>query len=389
MSNFELHPHQKDALGKLRNGSILVGGVGSGKSITALAYFNLIAPRKPIKVVTTAKKRDSGEWYSDAMKMALKADLEVFSWNSIKNLTDIEGECFIFDEQRVVGYGVWTDSFLKIAKKNKWLLLSATPADTWMDLVPVFIAHGFYKNKTDFCANHVRWSRFAKYPKVDGYVGMNHLVELRKKIFVEMPHVKTAVREDHFVNVDFDREEQRLLHQERWNIYDNEPIKDAGELVRLLRRSTNSHPSRLEAVRELCRTNPRVIIFYNYNYELDILRLLHTELDVAVAEWNGQLHEPLPTTERWIYIVQYQAGSEGWNCITSDTVVFYSLPYSYRNFEQAKGRIDRINTKYEKLHYYILRSQSIIDRAVWSTLMRKKSFQTSAFARKHWDDPQN
>jgi hypothetical protein len=385
MSNFELHEHQKVALGKLRNGSILVGGVGSGKSITALSYFNLIAPRKPIIVVTTAKKRDSGEWYSDAMKMGLRADLEVHSWNNIKKLISIRDACFIFDEQRVVGYGVWTESFLKIAKNNQWLLLSATPADTWMDLVPVFIAHGFYKNKTDFTTNHVRWSRFAKYPKVDGYVGMNHLIELRKKIFVEMPHIKTAVREEHIVDVQFDRVEQAVLHQDRWNIYESEPIKDAGELVRLLRRSTNSHPSRLDAVRRICEQSPRVIIFYNYNYELDILRLLHTELDVPVAEWNGHLHEDLPKGDRWIYIVQYQAGSEGWNCITSDTVIFYSLPYSYRNFEQAKGRIDRINTKYEFLHYYILRSQSIIDRAVWQTLMRKKSFQTSAFAKRHWD----
>jgi hypothetical protein len=389
MSNFELFEHQKDAIGKLRNGSVLVGGVGSGKSIAALSYFNLIAPGRPVIVVTTAKKRDSGEWERDAMKMSLRADLEVVSWNGIKNLRKERDCCFIFDEQRVVGYGVWTESFLEITKHNQWILLSATPADTWMDLVPVFIAHGFYKNKTDFCSNHVRWSRFAKYPKVDGYVGVNQLVEYRKRIFVEMPHIQPAKREEHIVNVGYSQEEQKILHQDRWNFYESQPIKDAGELVRLLRRSVNTHRSRMDAIHRIFGEHQKLIIFYNYNYELDILRLLHTELDVVVAEWNGQLHEPLPEGERWIYIVQYQAGSEGWNCITTDRMIFYSLPYSYRNFEQAKGRIDRITTKYDTLHYYIFRSNAIIDRAVWQTLMRKKSFQTSAFARKHWDDPQN
>ena len=383
---FELHPHQKLAIQQLKNGSILVGGVGSGKSITALHYFSLVAPGKPINVVTTAKKRDSGEWFTDALMMSLRSKLEVFSWNAIKKLKDVRNECFIFDEQRVVGYGVWTESFIQIAKNNQWLLLSATPADTWMDLIPVFIAHGFYRNKTDFCEQHVMWSRFAKYPKVDRYVGNNQLVAHRKAIFVEMPHIKPAIREEHIVKVDYDRDEQTMLHQKRWNFYDGAPIKDAGELVRLLRRSANTNPSRLDAIREIAIDNPRIIIFYTNNYELEILRTLHTELDVPVAEWNGHIHEDIPQGERWIYLVQYLAGSEGWNCVDTDCMVFYSLPYSYRQFEQAKGRIDRINTKHPVLNYYILRSNSIIDHAVWRTLMRKKSFQTSAFAKKYWGE---
>jgi hypothetical protein len=384
--DFELLPHQEDALLRLKNGSVLIGGVGSGKSITALEYFRRIAPQRPLIVVSTAKKRDSGEWYRDAMKMSLKADLEVVSWNAIPKCVAERDTNFIFDEQRVVGYGVWTKSFIEITKHNRWLLLTATPADSWMDLIPVFIAHGFYRNKSDFCEQHVRWSRFTKYPKVEGYYDEYVLRAHRDAIFVEMPHLKHTVRHEEFNNVAFDSKLQRVIFTERWNPYDDAPIKDAGEMIRLLRRAANTDPSRLEKILDLHKTHPRMIIFYNHNYELDALRGLMFEADIPFAEWNGHKHEPLPDEDTWMYLVQYQAGSEGWNCTTTDTVVFFSLPYSYRNFEQAKGRIDRLDTPFTNLHYYIFRSRAMIDQAIWKNLQKKKNFQATAF-KKLWDKP--
>lgn len=380
--SIELAPHQVDALAKLKNGSVLVGGVGSGKTITSLAYFTQKAPQKRIIAITTAKKRDSGEWYADALKMSLRADLEVDSWNNLWKYADVEGVGFIFDEQKVVGNGKWVESFLEVTKKNEWILLSATPADTWMDLVPIFIAHGFYETRAQFNYQHVVFDRWVKYPKVDRYLDVHILENLRREIYVEMPHLAKAKREDHIVEVDFDLEEQITLWSDRWNFYDEVPIKDAGELMRLLRLSNNTHRSRYEAAKKICEEHPRVIIFYNHNPELEILRTLHTDLDRPVAEWNGHLHQEIPDTDEWIYLVQYQAGAEGWNCIDTDTVVFFTLPYSYKQFEQAHGRIDRMNTKYEILHYYILKSQAIIDQGIWKALFRKKNFQASAFAKK-------
>jgi hypothetical protein len=376
---FDLFDHQIDALKRLNNGSVLVGGVGSGKSVVALQYFKKAAYGKKVVVVTTAKKRDTGEWFKDAAMVGLGAELEVISWNGILNCQADRDTCFIFDEQRVVGYGVWTKAFLEITKHNPWLLLSATPADAWMDLVPVFIAHGYFKNKTQFCNEHVQWSRFAKFPKVERYVNTGILETYRRRIYVEMPYKKPTERHDHVVQVGFDQDEQRMIWTERWNIYEEEPIKDMGEVVRLLRKSANSHDSRYLKLVDICSEHPRVIVFYNHNYELDILRGLAEDLDYTVAEWNGHKHDPLPDTEEWVYLVQYQAGSEGWNCITTDTVVFYSLPYSYRNYEQAKGRIDRLDTKYVDLHYYIFKSKAIIDTAIWRNLMRKKNFNVTAF----------
>lgn len=382
---FELASHQVEAIEKLDTGKILVGGVGSGKSITALAYAAKAHPTKKIIVLTTAKKRDNGEWFSDAMKMSLRQDLHVDSWNNIKKYEDVEDAFFILDEQKLVGKGAWVNSFYKIAENNAWVLLSATPADTWMDLAPVFIANGFYKNKTEFNDHHVRWARFVKYPKVDGYLDVWLLDQHRSAIYVEMPYLKKAVREEHIIEVDFNLEQQKLLFMSRWNFYDNVPVKDAGEMMRLLRKSANSDISRYEKLKDIIAEKKRVIVFYNHNYELDQLRLLVTELDIPVNEWNGWVHQDLPEGDEWVYLVQYQAGGEGWNCVTTDTVVFYSIPYSYRNFEQAKGRIDRLNTEYEVLHYYIFKSRAIIDNAIWKSLTRKKNFQASAFAKRQWE----
>lgn len=364
----QLMPHQEKAKMEMRNGCILKGGTGSGKTITALAYYSDIEHAERLIVITTAKKRDSGDWEAEARYFGLFP--EVDSWNNLPSYQDTEGAFFIFDEQRVVGSGTWVQAFLKITQKNQWILLSATPGDTWMDYVPVFLAHGFYKNRTEFLRDHVIFSRFAKYPKVERWIGTEHLVRLLKSILVEMPYEKHTTRHSVDVFVTYDQEKYNIAWKNRWNFLEDRPIRQVGELFSLIRRVVNSDPSRIGRVRDLLVTHPRIIIFYNFDYELDILRTL----DVTKAEWNGHKHEPVPDTDEWVYLVQYRSGSEAWNCIETDTIVFYSLTYSYRSFAQAHGRIDRLDTPYTNLFYYVLRSSSGIDEGIRETLLKKKDF---------------
>ncbi len=154
-------------------------------------------------------------------------------------------------------------------------------------------------------------------------------------------------------------------------------IKDVAEMFRLIRRVVNSDPSRLEMIRHLMTLHPRLIIFYSYNFELDILRTLCDEIEVG--EWNGHQKDGVPESDNWVYLVQYVAGAESWNCISTDAMVLYSLTYSYKNFIQAQGRIDRLNTKFETLYYYILASNSIVDRAIKKSLESKKNFNERKF----------
>lgn len=379
----ELMKHQKDAIELLGNGKILYGGVGSGKSATAIAYYIQRESPRDIVVITTAKKRDSLDWEGTAAKFGISTDstlsahgsITVDSWNNISKYVDDQHgseRFFILDEQRLVGSGAWVKAFLKIAKKNRWIMLSATPGDTWIDYAPVFIANGWYKNITEFKLEHVVYAPYVKFPKIIRYVSTDKLERLRNQILVEMPYLKHTERIMNYLQVGYDQELWDKAVRKRWHVYEDRPIKDVGELFRVMRKIVNSDPSRLETIRDLMKVHPRLIVFYNFNYELDILRTLYGE--VEVGEWNGHKKTPVPTTDNWVYLVQFVAGAEAWECTSTDAMVLYSLTYSYKNFMQAQGRIDRLDTKYTDLYYYILASWAPIDNFIRRSLKEKRNF---------------
>jgi superfamily II DNA or RNA helicase len=381
----DLRPHQEKALEGLSDGKILWGPVGSGKSRVAVAYYEKQHWGRDIYVITTAKKRDSADWTGEFAQIVIGKKLDatsggvltVDSWNNIDKYKDVKNEFFIFDEQRLVGGGKWVKAFLKIAKYNKWILLSATPGDTWLDYIPVFVANNFYRNRTEFKLEHVVYAPYAKFPKVVRYLNEGKLNKYRNEILVQMYYTKHTTRHPITIFVGYNKPLLDNVIKNRWHIYKNKPIRDIAELFQVMRRVVNSDPSRLRAVRELLTEHDRVVVFYNFDYELELLRGLQS--DITVAEWNGHKHEEIPKTKRWVYLVQYVAGSEGWNCIETDTILFYSLTYSYKNWEQAHGRIDRLNVPFSDLYYFTLRSKAIIDTAIWRSLKAKKSFNVGSF----------
>lgn len=381
-----LYPHQREAVSKMKNGSILCGGVGTGKSRTALYYYwERVLGEKPsgppLYIITTARKRDTKDWEKEAEGFPFP--IQVDSWNNIKKYAEVQHGFFIFDEQRVVGYGVWTKSFLRIARNNGWILLTATPGDTWMDYVPVFIAHGYYRNKTDFIRQHVVYSRYSKFPKVDRFENTGKLIRQRMDILVPMEFRKHTVQHEEIVWVPYDKDKLKRVLISRWDIYKNEPIRDAAGLCRTLRQVVNEDTSRILQLELLLDKRKTAIIFYNFNYELELLRRMADRMDIPFAEWNGHKHEPLPEGSRWVYLVQYTAGAEGWNCTTTDTMIFYSQNYSYKIMAQAAGRIDRLNTPYTDLYYYHLMSHATIDLAIRKSVREKKVFNERMFAERN------
>lgn len=398
----ELRDYQLDAINRMKNGCILCGGVGSGKSRTSLAYFfkecggdwgqngEYVAMSDPIDlyIITTARKRDTLEWEAELVPFLISKDplvslygdnmeVTIDSWNNIGKYADVKDAFFIFDEQRVVGYGAWTKSFLKIARGNKWILLSATPGDTWSDYIPVFIANGFYRNKTEFSREHIVYSRFTKYPKIDRYENTGRLIRYRNDILVDMDFKRETVQHHEDINVSYDIQQYKDIMRNRWDIWENQPITNASGLCYALRKIVNTDESRQVALLEILEIHPRLIVFYNFDYELDILMNIAYGEAVEVAQWNGHKHQPIPEGDRWIYLVQYTAGAEGWNCIKTDTIVFYSQNYSYKIMQQSAGRIDRLNTPYTDLYFYHLRSKSGIDLAISKALKAKKKFNES------------
>ncbi len=415
----KLTDYQLKAIDELKNGSILCGGVGSGKSRAALGYYlfkvckgdtkvigyeelpwdqNGIHSRieemkepRDLYIITTAKKRDCKEWQQECSYYMLFEEREnslsnvkvsIDSWNNIKKYKDVYGAFFIFDEQRVVGSGAWVKAFLNISRKNQWILLSATPGDQWSDYIPVFVANGFFKNKSEFTRQHCVFSPYTKFPKIERYIGEKRLEQLRSKILVQMEDERKTIRHNEYIRVDYDQNLYRIVMRNRWDPYENCPIEETGKLLYLIRKVCFSDPSRIEALDRIMKDKKCCIVFYNFTYELHMLREYAEKNGIKYKEWNGEKHQEIPKGESWLYLVQYSAGCEGWNCVTTDTMVLFSQNYSYRVLEQACGRIDRMNTPFCDLYYYHFRSNAPIDIAIWRKLKDKKNFNERSFIRR-------
>ena len=397
-----LYAHQQEALDKLHNGAILNGTVGSGKSITGLAYYftkvcngNLdtleMGKKIDIYIITTAMKRDKKEWDAECARYLLSTDpakcyhgvkVVIDSWNNIKKYEGVSGAFFLFDEQRVVGNGAWVKAFLKIAKANQWILLSGTPGDSYMDYIPVFIANGFYRNRTEFIRNHVIYKRYLKYPAVERFVGTKKLAYLREKVLIDMNFKRATLAHHETIIVPYNVDIYKQLLKTRWNVYESRPVETSAELCYLLRKTVNSDYRRLETLANLLSQHKRAIIFFNHTYEAELIIELCKSLDIPCARWDGKKHEQIPKTEAWAYIVQYAAGDSGWNCTDTDTVIFYSQSYSYKSTVQAAGRIDRLNTPFTDLYFFHLRSNAGIDRAINAALKRKQEFNATRYIKK-------
>lgn len=399
----EVDKNQIAAINKLKPGSILCGGTGSGKSRTALVYYfekvcggevtgeeyKVMTRPRDLYIITTAFKRDKFEWDLELSPFLLSRNQDlnmsgnkviVDSWNNIRKYTGISGAFFIFDEQHLIGSGAWVKAFYAISKKNPWILLTATPGDTWTDYIPVFVANGFYKNKTEFIKRHVIFNRYVSYPLVDRYLETKRLIFLKNQILINLDYEKQTTSYEEIIYADYDRAAYYYVVKNHWDIFDDEPIANASKFAHVLRRLVFTSYDRIAKVKRYCEEHPKTIIFYNYNYELDLLKEWLSDLNgYSIAEHNGFKHESIPTTSQWIYLVQYNSGSEAWNCTTTDTMIFYSMNPSYKIMVQAAGRIDRRNTPFEKLYYLKMSSKSPLDKKLEKTLAEKRDFNEVEF----------
>lgn len=399
-----LYDFQMAAVKKAGNGCIFNGGVGSGKSRTSLFYYfkeqggwiegsdytPMVEP-KDLYIITTAMKRDKKEWDGELSWFRMSTNPEtnyyknkviVDSWNNIKKYIDVKGAFFLLDEDHLTGSGAWVKAFLKIAKNNDWIILSATPADTWSEYWAVFVANGFYKNKTEFQREHIVYSRYTKYPQIERYLNTQRLERLRDRILIDMNFQRHTRPHHEDIYCSYDISFYKETFKKRWDPYKDEPVQQASSLCYILRRIVNSDERRQTILLELLEDHPRSIVFYNFDYERDILLNLGYVEGTKIAEWSGHAHQPIPTGDKWVYLVNYTAGCEGWNTITTDTIIFYSQNYSYKVMTQAAGRIDRLNTKFIDLYYYHLKSRSGIDLAISKALQEKKKFNESRWLAK-------
>ena len=397
-----LKPEQQEAVDKLQSGNILVAGTGAGKSRTGLYWYfkenggafigdeyKPMTDPKDLYIITTAEKRNTHDWDKEMSLYLLSTNPEanhyqnkvvVNSWQQISKYKTVSGAYFLFDEDHLTGTGEWVKSFLKIAKNNKWIILTATPGDKYEDYGPVFVANGYFSSISEFKQRHIIYDYRPGWPRFVKCVGTARLDRLKQRIIVRMNYEHKVEVHSTDILCDYDTVLYKTVVRQRWNPYENKPIENASQYCYCLRRITNLDESRVEACKEIVNQRNRVIIFYNHDPELYLLREVDFGPDVAIAELNGHKHEAIPDTPRWVYLVNYAAGAEAWECTKTDTVIFYSQNYSYKTMVQAAGRIDRRNTPFSDLYYYHLKSRAPIDLAIEQCIKAKKKFNENTFA---------
>lgn len=399
-----LYDFQREALNELSVGKILCGSYGSGKSRTSLAWYfeknggvfdryNFKQMEKPrdLYIITTAKKRNELEWEKEFIPFQLsskpdenfyKNKVVVDSWQNVGKYKFVTGADFIFDEDHVTGKGVWVDAFYEIAKSNDWIILSATPGDTYEQFIPVFVANGFYKNRTQFLHEHAIFNRYTPYQKIEGYMNKRKLEYYKSLIIVPMDFLRKTKPEHITIWTDYDKAIYKQLMRTRFDIWNEKPFENAAGLCYGLRKVVNSDPSRTSHLLSIMLSHKKIVVFYNFDYELELLKgIQNFEPDFTIAEYNGHKHESIPKTDKWLYLVNYSSGAEAWNCTETDTMVFFSQTYSYKTLFQSYGRIDRLNTPFDILYYYHFKSRAPIDLAISKSLNDKKEFNAKNFVK--------
>lgn len=397
-----LKPEQQEAVDKLQSGMILVANTGAGKSRTGIYWYfkenggafinddyQPMKDPKDLYIITTANKRDTHDWDRELSLYLLSTDPEVNyyhnkvvvnSWQQIAKYKDISDAYFLFDEDHLTGSGAWVKTFLRIAQHNKWIILTATPGDKYEDYGPVFVANGYFRSIYEFKQKHLVYDYRPGWPRFVKCIGTTRLDRLKQRIIVRMNYEHDAEVHEKDILCEFDKELYKVVVKRRWDPYRNAPIENASQFCYCLRKITNLDESRIEACKQIVNEKNRVIIFYNHDPELELLKSVYWGKDISVAELNGHAHEAIPSTPKWVYLVNYAAGAEAWECTKTDTVIFYSLNYSYKTMVQAAGRIDRRNTPFSDLYYYRLKSRAPIDLAIEKCLKEKKTFNENTFA---------
>ena len=139
--------------------------------------------------------------------------------------------------------------------------------------------------------------------------------------------------------------------------------------------------NKLEALKDLLESSDdRIIIFYNFNNELDSIKELCEELNRPVSEVNGQVKDLTNWNEQnnTVLLGQYQAASMGLNLQQANKIIYFTPPLSSELFEQSKKRISRIGQT-RNCFYYLLICKNSIEEKIYKTLEERRDFTDELF----------
>lgn len=310
-----------------------------------------------------------------------------------KELTWLEDFTLMLDESSLIQNEQSKRSkfILKLQPKNV-ILLSGTPTGgkyetLWSQLHLLgwnISKEMYYNHYIDY-----HWDEANGFPLrvIDGYKNVDRLKKkmraygchfLKTEDFIDLPE-----QIDQTIRIPISKE-YRIFRKDRiCTINDTELVGDT-TLTKLLNERQlcgQYNQEKLEAFRDLVEsTNDRLIVFYNFNAELEKLWDIANECNKPVSVVNGKERDTFNYTrdENSITFIQYQAGAMGLNLQKANRIIYYTPPLSSELFEQSKKRIHRIGQG-KTCFYYYLTCKGSVEEKIYKTLAMRKDFTDKLF----------
>lgn len=403
----QLYAFQKQYLQGLPAKYIFAADTGTGKTVMALAHYDKHAYLKPLLILAPASKVQTGDWDREIKEYfagRFVPEYEIWSYEKFSRVPSIaqykktgdrgvwrdwlnrhpRGFAMIADEVHKAKNpqsGVGKRVFEVAAACDVFLGLSATPLPNgWIDAANYFKIFKFTQNITAFKKRYCNIQTYKGFPEIVGYYhegelqsNWNHIAKpLSKQMALDLPPITTVPISlpagPNYIKVQKER------------LFGDKFLDNPSALMHALRQSI-IEPKVVWLNSFLEGVSDNVVIFYNYVEErqqiLAMIKKSHKRRQVF--RQDGEKHE-VPGKDKWgglrrtITLAQYQSGSTGIELTYAATTVYFSPTYSYSNYEQSIGRIER-HGQSKKMTLYLLCAPTTLEKDVWAALRNKKDFQ--------------
>lgn len=223
------------------------------------------------------------------------------------------------------------------------------------------------------------------YPIIRGYKNVDRLKRKMREygcVFMKSDEV-LDLPEQNFIDVKVDetKEYKKFKKTSIVTVEDTELVGDTTLTKLLYSRMLCGHfnKEKLSAFEDLLEsTNDRLIVFYNFNSELERLKEICEKFDKPTSEVNGAKHDltNYNDCDNSVTLVQYQAGSMGINLQLSNKIIYFTPPLSSELFEQSKKRIHRIGQNHPCFYYQL---KCGIEEKIYGTLAMRKDYTDKLF----------
>ena len=280
--------------------------------------------------------------------------------------------------------------FILSLKPSHTILLSGTPTDGKYEfLYSQLRLLGWKITKTAYYNRYIK-TELRSYggPMFRVVTGYKNVSELKAKLkeygavfakaeeVIKLPE-KKFIKEYSTVSSDY----KKFMKDRVIKIDDKELTGDSTLSKRLYARMLCSAYSKDKISRLIDlvnSTSDRVIIFYNFNTELEALRKVLFDRPISIV--NGQVKDlkAYENNDNSVTLIQYQAGAMGLNLQKANRIIYFSLPERSELFEQSKARICRIGQE-KQCYYHIMMCHKSVEEKIYECLLMRKDYTDELF----------